>query len=127
MSTPYFPSKTDAATVDAILNLVSQETGVPVETIQSKTRTWPVVWARSLVVYLLIRHKQWSLPVIGRFLNMEHTTALACRNRVTNMVDCYVSARTQVEGLDSPVSKELRRISDPLLFGSPTASTLPRA
>jgi hypothetical protein len=52
------------------------------EELFGKRRDYPVVDARHIAMYLIKKHRNFSLPEIGRRLNRDHTTVLAGIRRV---------------------------------------------
>lgn len=61
-----------------------------------KSRKQMLVWARNMVAYQL-RLDGYSLPTIGRLLDLDHSTVLHCERQVNRMLMTPVMYENEVE------------------------------
>lgn len=87
--------------IDYIQKIVCDYFGLPLETINSRTRKRDVVQARQLAMYFSKKHTKSSLANIGLHCgNKDHATVLhACRT-VNNLLETDKRFRTYVEEID---------------------------
>ncbi len=74
-------------TIDLILSIVAESTGVSVTEITGDKRTRPVVESRHLAMYLARELTDASLPKIGeRIGNRDHTTVLHAVDKIAKLM-----------------------------------------
>ncbi len=74
-------------TIDLILSIVAESTGVSVTEITGDKRTRPVVESRHLAMYLARELTDASLPKIGeRIGNRDHTTVLHVVDKIAKLM-----------------------------------------
>ena len=61
---------------DIIVRQCASEYGVKVDWIKSRRRSRVVAWARQKAMYRIYLELNWSLPMVGRYFNVDHTTVL---------------------------------------------------
>lgn len=102
ISTAYKPD----ISVDRILEVVSEVTGIPVIDILSERRGERVVLARHIAMYLARHLTKYAYPKLGKlFGGKDHATVLNATNRITALletsrdaVDLVKSIRARLEG-----------------------------
>jgi chromosomal replication initiator protein len=91
--------------IDYIQKVVCDYFGLPLETINSKTRKREIVQARQLAMYFSKKLTKSSLATIGLHCgNKDHATVLhACRT-VNNLIETDKQFRNYVEELDKKIT-----------------------
>jgi chromosomal replication initiator protein len=91
--------------IDYIQKVVCDYFGLPLESINSKTRKREIVQARQLAMYFSKKLTKASLATIGMHCgNKDHATVLhACRT-VNNLIDTDKQFRNYVEELDKKIT-----------------------
>ncbi len=87
--------------IDYIQKVICDYFGLPLESINSKTRKREIVQVRQLAMYFAKKHTKSSLATIGHHCgNKDHATVLhACRT-VVNLIETDKQFRTYVEDLE---------------------------
>ncbi len=95
-------------TIDEIMQVVSEETGVSVEQMCHKTRRSDPVRARQLAMYLCKKYTSHSLKKIGvHFGGRDHSTVIHALRKVEDTADVDPDYRATLDALERKV--ELRR------------------
>jgi len=97
----FVKNTTREISIDYIQKVVCDYFGLPLETINSKTRKREIVQARQLAMFFSKKHTKSSLATIGLHCgNKDHATVLhACRT-VNNLYETDKRFRVYVEDLD---------------------------
>lgn len=97
----FVKNTTREISIDFIQKVVCDYFGLPLETINSKTRKREIVQARQLAMFFSKKHTKSSLATIGLHCgNKDHATVLhACRT-VNNLVETDKRFRVYVEEID---------------------------
>lgn len=97
----FVKNTTREISIDYIQKVVCDYFGLPLETINSKTRKREIVQARQLAMFFSKKHTKSSLATIGLHCgNKDHATVLhACRT-VNNLFETDKRFRVYVEDLD---------------------------
>ena len=66
----------------SLLGWVCEREGVGVRDVKSDSRYRPATRARMIFYHLAFRHKQFSSPRIGRFINRDHSSVLTGIQRI---------------------------------------------
>lgn len=74
---------TPAERTDRMIGRIAREHGVTVEMIKGRARYPRKLIEARFETYALLHRKGWSLPMIGRHLNRDHTTVLHGLRQVT--------------------------------------------
>ena len=90
--------------IDFIQKIVCDYFGIPVDSINSKTRKRDIVQARQLAMYFSKKHTKSSLAAIGLVCgNKDHATVLhACRT-VNNLIETDKQFRLYVEEIEKRI------------------------
>lgn len=64
--------------------------------ILERSRKWDMVWGRNIVAYYLVK-KGCSLPKVGEYLGMDHSTILHCKRQVERMLKAPCMYRMETE------------------------------
>ncbi len=91
-------------TIDLILSIVAEETGISVTEITGDKRSRPVVNSRHLAMYLARELTDASLPKIGeRVGNRDHTTVLHAVEKITKLIREQRDMYNQVQRLTAKI------------------------
>jgi chromosomal replication initiation ATPase DnaA len=72
--------------IDLIADIVSEETGVPVDKMKSESREKETVNARQIVLYLCRLYTRYTNRTIGRCFNRDHTTVMHSFRTIANHI-----------------------------------------
>lgn len=97
-------------TIDDVLDVVSEYTGVDKSSILGRSRYREVMRARHLFVYLAVEHTGRSVSELGRFCNKDHTTIIHSVKLVSDLIetnnDYYYSTYVNLYQIISKKYKE---------------------
>jgi chromosomal replication initiator protein len=95
-------------TVEEIMQVVAEETGVDPDTMRAKTRKSGPVRARQLAMFLAKQYTAHSLKQIGTYFGgRDHSTVIHAVKKVENDADVDVDYRATLDALERKI--ELRR------------------
>lgn len=60
-----------------LIELASARHGIPVRSLMSRNRAYPIMAARADAMALVFQHTQSSYPMVGKMFNRDHTTVLS--------------------------------------------------
>ncbi len=94
-------------TLQRVLNVVCQKLDVNPLDVQSKTHKKRVVKARHYYFYLAYRtRKKNTIVEIAKFVNRDHSTAIAGRNKISGYMDVYPDVLKLVMEMRAELSVE---------------------
>lgn len=100
----YVKSTTREISMDFIQKIVCDYFGMPVETINSKTRKREIVQVRQLSMYFSKKMTNNSLANIGKHCgNKDHATVLHACKTINNLIDTDPKFRAQVEEIEKKI------------------------
>jgi chromosomal replication initiation ATPase DnaA len=82
METP--PCVTDNDDIQKVEMLITLTTGISIEDIRGKKRTWEIIYARHLKWWLISKWKGWSSVNIGNRDRVDHATVLNALRQFEN-------------------------------------------
>ncbi len=96
------PADQVEATPEAVMLVVSEQFGVPIEDLKSSSRRREISVARQVGMFLMRKHTDLSLPKIGEvFGGKDHTTVLHSCQKIT-----------QLKETDVELARTLRQLGD---------------
>ena len=93
--------RTRMSTLREILDLVIEDFGVSHIDIMSRRRTRNITVARQAAMYLCKNCTYQSLPQIGRFLNLDHTTILHGVSKTKHRMETLPGFRERITALQA--------------------------
>lgn len=86
-----------SVTVEKILNVVSQKTGISVEDMRSRKRTSNIASARHIAIYVIKKLTDSSLPAVGKVFSRDHTTVMNSIETVEKHMASDPSYKTKIK------------------------------
>lgn len=75
------------ASIEEVLQVVSDVTGVTIEDMKGKKRTREVVDSRHMFFFICKRHAVQSLEIIGRTIGKHHSTVVHGHQKTQDLID----------------------------------------
>lgn len=85
--------------IEIIIQAILNNFDISRELLLSKRRNKELVIPRHIAIFLIRKKLQYSFPKIGRFFNMDHTTALHAYRKITKLIannDLYIIDNLEV-------------------------------
>lgn len=82
--------------VQYIISLITEKENININDLTKRTRKRHIASKRQLLMYLLQKHTNFSLDIIGYIFNKDHATVLYAKNTIMNLIDVDKNLKQKV-------------------------------